>query len=102
MRQNIQALGRIVGQLNYLLDRKQKRESIRVFVCMILESALELMGVSAIYPFLQMMLTPDTIKEKWYVKWLYLLNPDISTRMVLLSLGIVIIFIYVFKNDDNT
>ena len=98
MRQNIQALGRIVGQLNYLLDRKQKRESIRVFVCMILESALELMGVSAIYPFLQMMLTPDTIKEKWYVKWLYLLNPDISTRMVLLSLGIVIIFIYVFKN----
>lgn len=98
MKQNIQAMGRIIGQLNYLLDRKQKRESIRVFVCMILESALELLGVSAIYPFLQMMLIPDEIKEKWYVKWLYLLNPDISMRMVLLSLGIVIIFIFLFKN----
>lgn len=98
MKQNIQALGRIIGQLNYLLDGKQKRESIRVFICMILESTLELLGVSAIYPFLQMMLTPVQIKEKWYVKWLYFLNPKISTRMALLSLGIVIILIYVIKN----
>lgn len=98
MKQNIQAFGRIIGQLNYLLDRKQKRESIRVFVCMLLESALELLGVSAIYPFLQMMMIPTEIKEKWYVKWIYFLNPGISTRMALLSLGLIIILIYVVKN----
>lgn len=98
MKQNIQALGHIIGQLNYLLDRKQKKESIWVFVCMIFESGLELLGVSAIYPFLQMMLNPAGMKGKWYVKWLYFLNPEISTRMALLSLGIVIILIYVVKN----
>lgn len=98
MKQNIQALGHIIGQLNYLLDRKQKKESIWVFVCMIFESGLELLGVSAIYPFLQMMLNPAGMKGKWYVKWLYFLNSEISTRMALLSLGIVIILIYVVKN----
>lgn len=98
MKQNIYALGRIIAQLKYIMDGKQKRESIGVFLCMILCSILELLGVSAIYPFLQMMLTPDKIMKKWYIRWLYDLNPDISEKTVLVFLGIFIIFIYLFKN----
>lgn len=98
MKQNFHALRRIIGQLNYLLDSKQRKESIQVFLCMILESGLELLGVSAIYPFLQMMLAPAEMRDKWYVKWIYLIDSDISTRMVLLFIGLVIILIYLFKN----
>lgn len=98
MKQNIYALGRIVAQLRYIMDRKQQKESIAVFLCMVMSSALELLGVSAVYPFLQMMLTPDEIKGKWYIRKLYDLNPDVSEKTALLLLGIVIILIYLLKN----
>lgn len=98
MKHNIHALARMIGQLNYILDSRQKRNSIWVFVCMILTAALELLGVSAIYPFLQMMLEPQGAKEKWYIGWIYYLNPDISDKNALVLLGIIIIFIYLFKN----
>ena len=98
MKQNIQALGRIIGQLNYLMDKKQKKESILVFVCMVLNSGFELLGVSAIYPFLQMMLSPIEIRGKWYISWLYYFNSNFSEKTILLLLGIAIIVVYLFKN----
>lgn len=98
MKQIFSALYRIIKQITYVLDSKQKKASIAVFLCMILSSGLELLGVSAIYPFLQVMLTPEEIKDKLYVMWLYFLVPDASEKTVLLGLGIVIIFVYLFKN----
>lgn len=98
MKHNINAVVRMLKQLNYVLDSKQKRNSIWVFACMILTSALELLGVSAIYPFLQMMLAPEGAREKWYIKWIYYLKPDTSDQSALMLLGVMIIFVYVFKN----
>ena len=98
MKQNFSAMCRIIHQLNYVLDKKQKKASVIIFLCMILSSCLELLGVSAIYPLLQIMLIPDDIKDKWYIGWIYRLNPDISDKSVLLVIGIAIIFVYLFKN----
>lgn len=98
MKHNFRALFRIINQLNYILDKKQKKSSVIIFLCMILSSGMELLGVSAIYPFLQMMLTPNDIKYKWYIGWIYRINPDILDKSVLLIIGIVIIFVYLLKN----
>ena len=98
MKQNIHAMARMLKQLNYILDSRQKRNSIWVFVCMILTAALELLGVSAIYPFLQMMREPEGTREKWYINWVYCLFPDISDQSALVLLGIMIIVIYLIKN----
>lgn len=98
MGHNFKALHRIIGQLGYVLDKNQKRGCIVIILCMILSSAVELLGVSAIYPFLQMMLTPTEIKDKWYVRWIYNLSLDASEQTVLLVLGIAIILIYLLKN----
>ena len=98
MGHNLKSLHQIIGQLNYILDKNQKRGCIVIFICMILSSAVEMLGVSAMYPFLQMMLIPAAIREKWYVRWIYNLSPDVSEKTVLLVLGIVIILIYLFKN----
>ena len=98
MKQNFRALCRVITQLNYILDSKQKKASIVIFLCMVLNTGLELLGVSAIYPFLQMMLMPADIKNKWYIGWLYHLNPNASDQNVLLAIGIVIIFVYLIKN----
>lgn len=98
MKHNFSALYRIMKQITYVLDSKQRKASIGIFLCMILSSGFELLGVSAIYPFLQMMLTPNEIKDKWYVSWLYFVIPEVSEKTMLLILGIVIIIIYLLKN----
>lgn len=98
MMQNIHAMGRILKQLNYVLNRRQKKESIVVFGCMMAGSALELLGVSAIYPFLQMMLSATEMQGKWYVDLIRFFDPNVSEKGILLLLGMAIIFIYLFKN----
>lgn len=89
---------RILSQLNYVLGRQQKKGAITVFLCMILSSALNLLSVAVIYPFLQMILSPEELKEKWYVVWIYVYHPDVTDKAILLVIGIVIITIYILKN----
>lgn len=75
-----------------------KKSSIVVSLCMIFSTGLELLGVSAIYPFLQVMLLNAGMEEKWYVRWIYYFVPNASKETVLLVLGIGIIIIYLLKN----
>lgn len=98
MKNNIYAFGRILNQLNYVLESRQKKVCVGVFLCMVTASGLELLGVSVIYPFLQIMISPIEMREKWYVKWIYYFIPDISEKSVLLVFGAVIIVIYLLKN----
>lgn len=98
MKHNIYALGRILNQLNYVLDSRQKSACFRVFLCMLLGSGMELLGVSVIYPFLQIMISPIEMEGKWYINWIYCFIPDISEKSILLVLGVAIIVIYLLKN----
>lgn len=99
MRNNLKAAKRILFQLNYILTKRQKKDSVLVFGCMVIGSALELLGVSAIYPFLQMMLNPEQLQNKWYIEWIYLCWPDIRINTVLIIIGGAIILIYLLKNS---
>ncbi len=98
MKSNLRAIKRIFIELNYVLNKKQKYNSIGVVFCMLLGSGLELLGVSSIYPFLQMMLDPEGIQQEWYISWLYDIRPTITTKSVLLIFGVGIILIYLLKN----
>lgn len=98
MKKNIRSVQRIAVQMMSILNKKQKRNALAVFVCMLVGSALELVGVSAIYPFLQMMLNVDALQKEWYVRWVYNIFPDITVKGVLLVIGGIIILVYIFKN----
>lgn len=98
MKSNIVSLKRIIHQLSYVLTDTQKKEAIGVAVMMIISSALELLSVSAIFPFLQMMTVPAELKQKWYIAWVYNFFPLISEQQLLIGIGIVIILLYLFKN----
>lgn len=98
MKSNVASLKRIINQLSYILTDAQKKAAVVVAVMMIISSGLELLGVSAIFPFLQMMTMPAALKKKWYIAWIYTLFPIISERQVLIVIGIVIIALYLFKN----
>lgn len=98
MIKNIRSMQRILIQINAVLSRKQKKEMFFVFLCMLIGSLFELLGVSAIYPFLQIMLDTEALKEEWYIKWVYNLSPSIGLKEVLLMIGGMIILVYILKN----
>lgn len=98
MLKNFQAIKNIICQLNYVLNKKQKKRAILLLVCMILSSSLELLGISAIYPFLDLLLQTDNLQGKWYINAIYAIKSDIRMREILLIIGGMIILVYVFKN----
>lgn len=95
---NIKSAINILKKLNYILTDKQKKASIVVFLSMVVCSLLDLLGVSIIYPFLQMMLDVDSLDSKWYLSWLYKINPNIGAVTVIIIFGLFISIIYLVKN----
>ena len=95
---NIRAVKNVILQLNYVLSKRQKKGAILLFFCMIVSSSLELLGVSAIYPFLQILLDMDAIQNRWYIAFIYNILPQIELYQILLIFGVLIIFVYLFKN----
>lgn len=98
MKNSIKSLSRIINQLLYILTPKQKKEAIAVAFLMIINSVLELLGVSVIFPFLQIMVASDNLKTKWYISWVYYFFPFVSTQEVLIIIGLLIMLIYLLKN----
>ncbi len=92
------ALLQIIKQLNFILNRNQKKGCIWVFLSMVLCSFLELLGVTAIYPFIDIIMYQDELREKDYLSFIYYLKPEISSNSVILIIGIGIILIYLLKN----
>lgn len=95
---NLKSTIRMLEHIYFILTPKQKRDSIVVFVSMIVCSILELLGVSIVYPFLQLMLDEASIKGKWYLSWLFIINPTISSSKIIVMMGLAIAIVYVVKN----
>ena len=98
MKSNFKAFKQIFIQLNSILNKKQKWGSAVVLCSMLICSGMELLGVSTIYPFLQLMLEPEKLSEKWYVQQLEKISPDVSFIEVLIVMCVAIIVIYILKN----
>lgn len=98
MKNALESFKTILIQLKYILDKKQKRGAFVVLLCMIMSSGVELLGVSVIYPFLQMVLDADAIQTKWYVQCIKRVSPSVTVKGILIVMGIVIMLIYVLKN----
>ena len=92
------AITSIIKQLSYILDKKQKQMAVGVFVCITIGSAFELLGVSAIYPFIQSLLAPQELREEWYIKIVADALSLESDKSLMLMLGIAVIMLYLIKN----
>lgn len=95
---SLRSIRKIINQLNGIIDTKQRFNVLWLFCMMILSSILELLGVSAILPFVQAITNINSIMENKYVAWLCdVFNIDNSTSLIL-GLGITLIAIYLLKN----
>ena len=95
---DIKTARRIVDELRYIMTQNQKKGAAIVFVSMIICSFLELIGVSAIYPFLDSMMNPEDLNEKWYVQMIQTINPNVSFIIIIIILSVFIIVVYLVKN----
>ncbi|MDD3263248.1 MAG: ABC transporter ATP-binding protein [Candidatus Absconditabacteria bacterium] len=95
---NIKIIFEMLKQVNYILDKKTKKASIFVFVNILIAAVLETIGVSAIIPFIQAMITPDVIMNNKYIA-VFIESFHITSNVgLLIMLAIFVILVYFIKN----
>lgn len=94
----MKAVKDIFKKLNYVINGKQKRQYVVVTIIAFIGSMWELLGVSAILPFVEAIMSPDELNSKWYTKLLYKFFIPKSNMETITILGIFIIIVYILKN----
>lgn len=95
---DIKTLFRMIGQVNYILTRRQKIQFIGLLFLGIGCAMVQTLGVSAILPFVQAILTPDEIMNNRYVKPILNILGITDANLVIIIIGIGIIIVYLIKN----
>lgn len=88
----------VIAKLQYVLTEQQKKKCILVIIMIIVGSVLETLGVSAILPFIEAILTPAEVVNKWYVQPFAEAFGLEDTTAIIILVGIGIIIIYFLKN----
>ena len=95
---NIKTVLNMLRQLNYILDKKQKRQCCIVFVIFFCGAVFELLGMSSILPFLQALLNPEEMMQGRGVQLLLQIFHIDTTYGMVIMLGVGIILLYIVKN----
>lgn len=89
---------RIISQINYIFTRDQKIKFFLLLLVIIFSTFLELLGVTAVMPLVNVMMAPETIQRTDYLKWAYDTLHFSDTNSFLALLAGALIIIYVVKN----
>lgn len=96
--QAIRSFKDIISKLTYIIDRKYKRRLIYVFIVLFISSVLELIGVTAIVPFIQAIIMPDSVMNNRIIAIACDAIGIQASTSVLMVIGFLIIVLYLFKN----
>lgn len=88
----------LLKKLNYIFARKQKIQLAILFVIIIGGALWELLGITAIMPFVNVAMDPESIFESDLLSFWYQFFNMTSPNMFLAFLAGVLILIYVIKN----
>lgn len=94
----MKAIVDIIKKLNYIMNRKQKQQYFLVTFVALVGSMFELLGVSAILPFIESIMMPEELEGKWYYDLLVTMFHPQSQVQTMTILGILIILVYIIKN----
>ena len=95
---DIKTFCRIISQVNYILTNKQRVQLVGLFFLGVGCALVQTLGVSAILPFIQAILTPEVIMENRYVKPILQYWGITDSNMVIILVGIAIALVYLLKN----
>lgn len=94
----LKAVRDIISQLGYVMNQKQKHESIWIFFLLLLGSLLELASISIILPFIYVIMDMDTLMCNPRIVLLSEKYSFISESFILFGTVIAIILVYLTKN----
>ncbi len=88
----------MIKKINYVLDRRQKINLCILLVIIFIGAFVELLGVSAIMPLINVAMNPETIDEKWYFVLIRKYTGITDANQMILFLAVLLIVIYILKN----
>ncbi len=88
----------MVKKINYVLDGRQKLNLGILLIVILIGAFVELLGVSAVMPLINVAMEPDKIGEKWYFVLISQYTGISDANQMLVFLALVLIVIYVLKN----
>ncbi len=88
----------MLKKINYVLDRRQKLNLLFLLLIIFVGAFVELLGVSAILPVVNIALTPEIVDEKWYLILIRDTFGYTTVSQILVFMASIIIAIYILKN----
>lgn len=88
----------ILKKIGYIFDRKQKFKLAILLIMITIGSLMELVGVAAVIPFINIVVSPDTVNTNQYLHYIYELLRFQNTDDFLVGLAVFLIGVYVVKN----
>lgn len=88
----------LVHKINYIFNKKQKIRLIQLTLIIVIGAFFELLGVSAILPFINVVLEPDSIETTSYLNFFYYFLGFHSANDFMIFLGVCLIVVYIVKN----
>lgn len=80
------------------MNLRQKKRAVWLFIVFILSAGFELLGVSAILPFVQAVISPDELMDNVIIAEIVRGMKICNSNQLLLLLGVGLILIYILKN----
>ena len=85
-------------EFRYIFNRKQKIGLLLLLFAIGIGTFLELAGVTAIMPFINVVMDPSSIQRRWYLKWVYDAFGFQNNTDFIIFVAVVLIVVYVVKN----
>lgn len=98
MKYKIRSFFEIIQELSYILNERQKRKCFFVLTVIIISSFFNMLGISALLPFIQGLMEIDGLNATWYGGIIIALFGISDNYMILVILGSFIVIIYLLKN----
>lgn len=89
---------KLIQQMRYIFDRGQKVQLILLLLVVIFTTFVELVGVTALMPIIEVMMDPECIQTTSYLNFLYQFFGFHSAVSFLIFLSVALIVIYWTKN----
>ena len=88
----------IISKIFYMLDRKEKLQTVLIVFLSIISAAAELIGVSIILPIINLTMGQANIEDNLYCRILIALFGVNDNRSIIIMLTVSTILIYIIKN----
>lgn len=85
-------------KINYIFNKNEKIKLVLLLFGILVTTVLELVGVVAIMPFVNVVMDTTVIEKNAYLKWIYDFLELNSINGFIAVLGLVLIIVYIVKN----